>query len=241
MGLGGVDLALHGPRKPRLLVVTDVDQLRLDRAAQIFAPAHAGECGVDLRYVNTSGSNAVQNLKDLTGGEGYDDVFVFAPVAPLIEQASRILAFNGCLNFFAGPSKPDFFAQVNFYDVHYMGHHIVGTSGGNTDDMRQGLDLMAQGRLNPAVMITHIGGLDCAAEATRTLPSIPGGKKLIYTRISMPLVAIADLVTLGQENPLYATLAEICGRHSGLWSLEAEKHLLAHAAPIRAGFGLSRS
>ena len=35
MGLGAIDLAIHGPRKPKRLVVTDIDQARLDRAASI--------------------------------------------------------------------------------------------------------------------------------------------------------------------------------------------------------------
>ncbi len=232
MGLGAIDLALHGEKRPRLLVVTDIDQARLDRAAQIFSPAHAGKCGVDLRYVNTGSGNPVEDLKAITDGNGYDDVFVFAPVAPIIEQASHILGFNGCLNFFAGPSRPDFMASMNFYDVHYSGHHIVGTSGGNTEDMRDSLQLMTEGKITPAVMVTHVGGLDAAAETTKNLPEIPGGKKLIYTKVSMPLVALDELSERSGESPLYEGLAKIVASHNGLWSLEAEEYLLKHATPI---------
>ena len=60
MGLGAIDYTLHGPRQPRLLVVTDIDQVRLDRAASIFPPEEATRCGVDLRYVNTQGADAVE-------------------------------------------------------------------------------------------------------------------------------------------------------------------------------------
>ncbi len=229
MGLGAIDYAVHGPRKPGLLVVTDIDQARLDRAASIFTPAEAAAHGVDLRYINTAGADAVAALKDATGGKGYDDVFVYAPVAPLVEQASRILGFNGCLNFFAGPSKADFAARINFYDVHYMGHHIVGSSGGNTDDMREALDLMGKGVLNPAVMITHIGGMDAAAETIKNLPAIPGGKKLIYTQIAMPLTAIEDFAVKGAADPMFAELARLARAANGLWSTEAERYLLATA------------
>ena len=69
----------------------------------------------------------------------------------------------------------------------------MGTSGGNTDDMRESLKLMAEGRINPAVMITHVGGLDSVIETTLNLPQIPGGKKLIYTNISMPLLSLYEL------------------------------------------------
>jgi len=232
MGLEAVDYALHGPRQPRLLVVTDIDQERLDQAAAIFSPAEAGKCGVDLRYINTGSGDPIQLLKQANKGEGYDDVFVFAPVAPLIEQASALLGLNGCLNFFAGPAKQGFFATVNFYDIHYMGHHVVGSSGGNTDDMREALDLMAKNVLSPAVMITHVGGLDSAARTILDLPSIPGGKKLIYTKIAMPLAAIEDFPKLGESDPLFAELACLTEKHNSLWSAEAEKHLLAHAPPI---------
>ena len=234
MGLEAIDYTLNGPRQPDLLVVTDIDQRRLDRAAEIIPPAHATQRGVRLCYCNTSTRDPVAELEALTHGKGFDDVFVYAPVPALIEQASKLLAFNGCLNFFAGPATHDFYASVNFYDIHYMGHHVVGSSGGNTDDMREALDLMSRNVISPAAMITHVGGLDSSAQTILDLPDIPGGKKLIYTQVSMPLVALSDLETRGETDPLFAELARITSEHNGLWSTEAEKHLLSHAQPIES-------
>lgn len=234
MGLGAIDYALHNPdRKPGLLVVTDIDDSRLSRAACLFTPEKARKEGVKLVYVNTSKvENPVSHLRDLTGGTGYDDVFVFAPVKPVVEQGDAILGFDGCLNFFAGPTNPEFKAEFNFYNVHYAFTHIVGTSGGNTDDMRESLKLMGEGKINPAVMITHVGGLDAVVETTLNLPQIPGGKKLIYTNISMPLVSLYKLKEKGADNILYAGLHEIVSKNDYIWSLEAEKYLLANAKPI---------
>jgi len=147
-------------------------------------------------------------------------------VAPVVEQADAVLGRDGCLNFFAGPTDKSFSAKFNFYNVHYAGTHIVGTSGGNTEDMRDALELMSQGRIDPCVMVTHIGGLTAAKETTMHLPDIPGGKKLLYTQLDLPLVAIADFAERGNEDPLYAELAEACDKNNGLWSLEAEKILL---------------
>ena len=93
-----------------------------------------------------AGEDPVQRLMDLTDGKGYDDVFVIAPVAPVIEQGDRILGFDGCLNFFAGPTNPNLSAMFNFYDVHYNSHHIVGTSGGNAalpGGLRVGINVFA--------------------------------------------------------------------------------------------------
>jgi threonine dehydrogenase-like Zn-dependent dehydrogenase len=229
MGLGSIDYALHAERKPGLLVVTDIDDARLERAAQLYSPEEAKKNGVKLVYLNTKNlADPVAALRELTGGKGYDDVLVMAPVRPLVEQADAILGQDGCLNFFAGPNKSDFSATLNFYDVHYAAHHIVGTSGGNTDDMRESLSKMEKGILDPSVMVTHIGGLDAVPESVINLPSIPGGKKMMYTHLNLPLVAIADFAEVGKTKPLYAELDRLVKKHNGLWSAEAEQYLLAH-------------
>jgi len=233
MGLGAIDYALHGPRKPRLLVVTDIDDSRLQRAESIFTKEEAASQGVELVYLNTGKlADPVKYMRDLTGGKGFDDVFVFAPVKQVVEQGDALLAFDGCLNFFAGPTNPNFKAEFNFYNVHYAFTHIVGNSGGTTDDMKEALDMMSKGLLRPAVMITHIGGLDAVIDTTLRLPSIPGGKKLIYTHISMPLTAIADFEEKGKSDPLFKKLDELVKKHGGIWNAEAEKYLLENAKPI---------
>ena len=229
MGLAAINYVLRREdRKPSLLVVTDVDQTRLDRAASIYTVEFAASRGIDLKYINTGKmGNPAEELKMISGDSGYDDVFVFAPVKPVVEQGDAILAFDGCLNFFAGPSDPNFSAMFNFYNVHYSYTHIVGTSGGNNDDMVEALDIMSKG-LDPAGLITHIGGLNAVIEATNHLPEIPGGKKLIYTHIDMPLTPISDFAKMGETNLVFKTLAEICDKNLGLWSVEAEAFLLAN-------------
>lgn len=233
MGLGAIDYALHNDKKPSMIVVTDIDNSRLSRAACLFTPENAANEGIRLIYLNTAKTaDPVKHLRELTGGSGYDDVFVFAPVKQVVEQGDAILGFDGCLNFFAGPANPEFGAELNFYNVHYSFTHIIGTSGGNTDDMRESLKLMSEGKINPAVMITHIGGLDAVVDTTLNLPQIPGGKKLIYTNISMPLVSLYKLREMGAQNILYEKLHEIVSKNDYIWSVEAEKYLLAHAKPI---------
>lgn len=227
MGMGAIDYAMHGERKPSLLVVTDIDDARLERAKSLLTPEDAEKNGVKLVYVNTNSvEDAKQYLMDLTDGKGYDDIMLMAPVKPVCELADSVLAYDGCINFFAGPTNHEFSAMVNFYNLHYNATHLMGTSGGNTDDMRESLKLMETGRLNPAVMVTHVGGIDSAKESTLNLPNIKGGKKLIYTHIDMPLTAIDDFEELGKTDPFFKGLSEIVKRSNGLWSAEAEKYLL---------------
>jgi threonine dehydrogenase-like Zn-dependent dehydrogenase len=233
MGMAAINYVINRKkRKPGLLVVTDINQARLDRAALLFSPDDAALKGINLVYLNTKNySDPVKELLNLTGEKGYDDVFVFAPVISVIEQGDAILAFNGCLNFFAGPDNTQFKAPLNFYNVHYNYTHIVGTSGGNNDDMEEALNLMSDG-LDPAGLVTHIGGLDAVIETTRHLPDIPGGKKLIYTNISLPLTAIADFEVLGKTDPLFKTLSQLTAISKGLWNTDAEEYLLKNGRNI---------
>lgn len=233
MGMGAIDYAIHHPTKPALLVVVDISEERLSRAAQILSVEEAKLSGVALHYIDGSNGETIEaELMALTGDVGYDDVFVYAPVTPLLELGDRLLRHDGCLNFFAGPTDESFSAKFNFYNVHYKQTHLVGTSGGNTDDMRESLELTAKGVINPAVMVTHVGGLDCVPETLMNLPNIPGGKKLIYNGIRMPLTAIADFAKLGETDPVYRELSSIVAEHNGLWNSQAEKYLLANMPSI---------
>ena len=229
MGLAAINYALNGNEKPGKLVVTDIDDSRLERAGQLFPKEEAIKNGVSVEYVNTANlQDPVEELLTLSDGRGYDDVFVLAPVPHVIEQGDAILARNGCLNFFSGPEDKLFSANLNFYNVHYNSTHIVGTSGGNNNDMKEALMLMEQG-LDPSGLVTHIGGLNAVIDTTLNLPSISGGKKLIYTHINMPLTAINSFSEKGKIDPLFKKLSEIINRNNGLWSVEAEEYLLMNA------------
>ena len=227
MGIGAVDYLIHRERKPGLIVVTDIDDTRLHVASQLITIEEAAKNGIKLIYMNSSSSD---ELMALTNGLGYDDVFVYVPVAAAIELADDILGRDGCLNFFAGPTDPTFKAPFNFYNVHYASTHIVGTTGGNTSDMIEALTMMGKNQLSPATMISHIGGIDSAIDAILNLNTLPGGKKLLYTHISMPLTAIDEFENM--DDPIFSTLGEIVKKSNGLWSLEAEKYLLEHGKAI---------
>ena len=142
-----------------------------------------------------------------------------------------------CLNLLAClcPNSPDFkkrdkefSARVNLYDCHYNATHIMGTTGGNNDDLIEANDLAARGIIDPAIMVTHVGGLDSVADATCNLPHMPGGKKLAYTQFDMPMTAIEDFGKLGETDPFFKKLDECCKAHRGLWNPEAEKMIFEH-------------
>ena len=260
MGLGCIDIACHSPEKrPRRLVVTDIDDARLGRAARMFGLCSnavrtsglvsSGKVnGVEVYFVNTKGvldpvgllksfnlADAADAANPTSTGGGYDDIFLFAAVPALITQCSDLLAFGGCLNFFAGPTDQKLSAMFNFYNIHYMNHHTVANSGGDVKDMADSVDWIGRGYLHPEVMITHVGGLPSAAQATFDLPVVPGGKRLVYTHIDMPMVAISDFAERGKSDPFYAELDRICTANNGLWCKAAEDYLLANAPRISIG------
>jgi threonine dehydrogenase-like Zn-dependent dehydrogenase len=227
MGLGAIDYILNCDRRPKRLVVVDIDEARVARAAEVLPVEYAAERGVEIHYLNTAKvEDPVKAMMDLTEGEGYDDAYVYAPVKPVIELADDILAHDGCLNFFAGPTDKQFKAEFNFYNVHYGATHIAGTSGGSTDDMRESLVMTAEGKINPALMVTHVGGLEAVPNTVINLPDIPGGKKLIYPHIDMPLIDITSFKDLAQTDERYAKLEAILDKTNRIWSLEAELYVL---------------
>lgn len=220
MGLVATDIALHGYTKPKRLVVTDIDSKRLARAKALFQDK-AGD--VDLVFSDATDS---QTLLALNENKGYDDVFVYAPVSAVVELADAILGFDGCLNFFAGPIDKTLSARMNFYNVHYAQHHVAGTSGSTPDDMKDIVRMIGEKRIDPAVMVTHIGGIDAAIDATLNLPKIPGGKKLIYTHIRLELTALEDFAKRAETDERFRVLDGLIQNHNGLWCAEAEKYLL---------------
>ncbi len=231
MGLAAVDILLNAERKPKLIVVTDLDENRLARAKKLFPDEKTIASGVKVLFINTSKVTDEELLKE-TDNKGFDDVFIYVPIKPLIKQASKLMAIGGCLNFFAGPSDSNFSAEINFYDVHYNMHHIIGSAGSNSDDLKEAVNLIDKNILDPAIMVTHVGGLNCTAETVQNLPNIPGGKKLIYTQISLPLTALDEFESKGESNPLFAELAKIIEKTNGLWSKEAEEYLLDNSEKI---------
>ena len=134
-----------------------------------------------------------------------DDVAVFAPSRDMVDLGMSLLSFDGCMNFFAGPFEKEFNVPVNFHNIHYLRHHIVGSSGASSEDIRKALQLIEDDIIDPSLIVSHIGGLDCVCDVVGSL--FGGGKKLIYPQISLPLTAVSE------------------------WSVEKEEELLKFNKP----------
>ena len=228
MGIGCVELAI-GYAGVSQVVVTDLNQDRLDYAARMCSPEEAGKKDVDLRYVNTSGmEDPTEHMLQISEG-GFDDVFVMVPVPALFSMAEKIAREDGCINFFAGPPVHDMPGSLNLYRVHYDGIHVVGTAGSIPEDMTDILHLIEECKINAGAMVSHILGMKAVPETLFAMEKPNGAKKVCYNGLDIPLIAIADLEMLGKTDVLYAKLAEIVKRNGGQWCAEAEAYLLENA------------
>ena len=74
MGLLAIDYALHGPINPALLVVTDTNKPKLSYARQHYP----SEPQTLIHYLDGRDASR-ETLMALSGGHGFDDIFVFVP------------------------------------------------------------------------------------------------------------------------------------------------------------------
>ena len=231
MGIGAVEMAL-GYAGVSQVVVTDLSADRLAYAAEKCSVENAAKKGVQLTYLNTSGlEDPTKALIELSDG-GFDDVFVMVPVPALFTQAEAICREDGCINFFAGPAVHNLQGSLNLYRVHYDGIHVVGTAGSIPEDTVDTIRLIEENAVNPGAIVSHILGLGAVADAIYAMEKPSGAKKVCYSHLDLPLIAVDDLAALGKDNALYAALAEIVARNGGLWCAEAESYLLANAPRI---------
>ena len=223
MGFLAIDYAIHNDRRPKHLVVTGRTQSKLDMAKRLYPVEEAAKYGVTLTYVLTADEDdIVEELKALTpDAKGFDDIFLMAAKERLVTQAEQLLAYDGCLNFFAGPADSKFASTINFYNIHYNATHFVGTSGSNTQDMKDAIALIENKTVNVAKIATHIMGLNHVCESILNLPKMPGGKKIVYSGKEFP---VTDVSAFGENNELEKHLKELVDAHDGLWNAEAEQY-----------------
>lgn len=231
MGLGAVDLA-SGYAGVKQVVVTDLSEDRLAYARNKCTPEEAASRGCELIYLNTSDiEDPVAKLLEISDG-GFDDVFVMVPVPALFTMAEKICREDGCVNFFAGPAVHDMPGSLNLYRVHYDGIHVVGTAGSIPEDMVDIIKLIENDKINPGAVVSHILGLNSVIDTLLAMERPSGAKKVCYTGLDIPLIAVDELDQWGEKDPLYKELAAIVKRNGGLWCAEAEQYLLANAPKI---------
>jgi threonine dehydrogenase-like Zn-dependent dehydrogenase len=178
MGRMHVDLALS--RGPRIILVTDLIEERLEKVRKLFA-RRAEEGGVDLRTVDPTSVDVGRLLKEVTGERGADDVIVAVGSPPAIEAAQHWTGKGGVLNLFGGLRKGEEIVGLDTGIIHYRETVVTGSSGGSPWDVARTLELMAEGAIDAAAHVTRVGDLE---HAPRFLSMIAeralDGKAVVY-------------------------------------------------------------
>lgn len=90
MGLMAIRYVLTMEKKPKRLVVTDINEDRIAKARRLIPVQEAQRNGVELYYINPSMMvDPASALLALTNEKGYDDVFVYAPPKNVAENREQ--------------------------------------------------------------------------------------------------------------------------------------------------------
>lgn len=222
MGQMHVQRAIEKADGSRRVVVTDLDPTRLDHIVNRFGDL-AARRGVELytlspgEFASPADMNA--RIQELGGPEGYTDLVVLAPVAPLVRQAVSLAADSAFVNIFAGVGIGTM-ASVPL-DKLCRGVKMIGCSGSRISDLQKVLELVEAQKLDSNRSVAAIGGLSAAHEGLKGVKDAKyPGKTVIYTQI--PELELMPLEEVAEKMPdVGAKLSP-----EGGWTKEAEAALL---------------
>ncbi len=219
MGRMHLQRAIQVPDGPSTIVCTDVSDMRLEDLYESYR-VEAESQGVELICLNPTNHEAYEAGMTRFRDQGFDDIVVLAPVAPLIADSARWLAKNGVMNVFAGVGRGTL-AGLDLGEAYTRGTRVIGHSASSIDDLKLMLHFAESGTLSPNRSVAAIGSLEAVKDGLRSvMDTVYPGKVVIYPHIKpLPLTAVPDLKDVLPT--VYAKLKD--GRE---WTNEAEAELL---------------
>lgn len=137
--------------------------------------------------------------------DGADDIIVAVGSQATQQEALDHLAFAGVMNLFGGLSRGAHELTVDALDVHYREIQIVGTSGGDSWDMRATLDLLADGTIAGENYVFGVGGLQHAIPLLHRMSEEKmNGRIILYPHLDIPAFIETDIWTREDEKRLFA-------------------------------------
>lgn len=104
-------------------------------------------------------------LRRAVGHDGADVVIVATSVASAQREALQLAATSGRVNFFAGLPRDRSSVELDTNLVHYKELVVTGTTGSTNESCRAALDLITDGQLKTAPLISARMGLASAQKA----------------------------------------------------------------------------
>ncbi len=219
MGQMHVQRALELDEPPAKLYCTDISQERLDYMERRLRPLALAK-SVTLVTRNVSDAAGLDDaLNEFTGGRGFDDIYVHAPVGKLVEHAANFLADKAVLNVFAGvplgtmANLPlDLFRKKNV--------RMVGSSGSSMADIKGVLEKCETRRLATRMSLAALGGIETTWEGIKGVKEnrFPG-KTVVFPQLTG--LALQTPPELQKTCPAAAALLQ----DNNVWTNEAEAAL----------------
>ncbi len=221
MGQMHVQRAMELPNGPRLIIATEINDMRLAAIKERFAPLAKKNGRTLLVFNPTTGNETLYDfVMQATDQMGADDVVVSVPVASLMAEAATVTNPNGMLVFFAGVPNGTY-APLDLSNVYLHNAQFTGTSGLTLNDQRLVMDRALEGSLSPGRLVAAIGGMNAAPEGIEAMMDgrFPG-KVVIFPQIpDLPLLGLDELADKMPE--IAAKLDD-----DGFWTNEAEAALI---------------
>ncbi|MAF66674.1 MAG: hypothetical protein CMJ84_13570 [Planctomycetes bacterium] len=176
MGRMHVEMAL--PYRPRLIILSDLVQHRLDNAhAQLCEKAACG--GVVLTTVMADQLQAT--VSEVSEGKGADDVILAVGSLDALQHGLGLLAKGGVADFFSALPPDEHKVTLDSKLVHYDEVTLVGSTGGQPSDLVAALDAMTSGQIDPGSYVFSVGDLEHCPRVLKMIQQKQiDGKTILY-------------------------------------------------------------
>ena len=223
MGQMHTQLAVESEDGPQRVLVTDLDDSRIEKVAELLKPA-AQARGIEFVTLNPkhydSEAEFLSKVREFAP-DGFDDIVMLVPVVPVLNSAVDFLKEDGLMNIFAGiPAGKE--ASLNVGGIVARGARYIGSSGSRTYHLRHTLQLAESGQLRPGTALAAVGGMRALWEGINGVAEarFPGKTVIFPNCEDMPLTPVEELNSL--DSSLSQTLSE-----DGLYTMKTEQKLLA--------------
>jgi L-iditol 2-dehydrogenase len=134
--------------------------------------------GADVTF-DPNAEDVTARVMEETGGLGADVIIVAAPNGRAQEEALKMAAKRGRINFFGGLPKDDPNITIDANVVHYRELFLHGSADSTPRQNRIALDLISSGRIPAQNLVTHMLPLEEIVEGINIVERREGMKVVI--------------------------------------------------------------
>ncbi len=227
MGRMHLQRAIESPQGSKLVIASEVNNIRLEALQDFFAPL-AQKNNKKLIVINPvdKPDEYKQLMSEIQEMGGVDDLEVMITVPGVLEDACQYVAPGGTVNIFAGMKRGVTMKIDPWLIIGERQARFVGHSGSALDDQKAVVDRCLSGDLDTNLSVAAIGGFKQIPEGIKAMQeSLYPGKIVIFPHVfDFPLTGLTEL-----EKAL-PYVAEKLGEND-TWTFDAEKAFLGSQLP----------